>query len=165
MTAEPSVTGDEIALLRRAIRLAGAAREAGRHPFGALVADAGGHVVVERGNSSVPPDGDPTQHAELRAVADAYRLLGADGMSGTTLYTSAEPCAMCTGAAYWTRIDRIVFALSEERLLTLTGDDPENPTMALPCREVLARGQRHVTVVGPLLEEEAAADHLGFWRS
>ena len=163
MTTDPSLTGDDLALLRRAIRIAGEARDAGRHPFGALVADASGRVVVECGNNSVPPDGDPTQHAELRAVAAAFRLLGADGMKGTTLYTSAEPCAMCTGAAYWTRIDRIAYALSEARLLTLTGDDPENPTMALPCRDVLARGQRRVVVVGPLIEEEAAADHVGFW--
>ena len=153
----------EIALLRRAIEVAREARQAGQHPFGALVADAEGRVVVECGNSSGPPDGDPTQHAELRAVAAAHRRLGADGMTGTTLYTSAEPCAMCTGAAYWTRIDRIVYALSEERLLALTGNDPQNPTLSLPCRDVVARGQRAIVVLGPFLEEEAAADHRGFW--
>lgn len=157
------LTEGETALLRRAIQIGHEARVAGRHPFGALVADAGGQIVAERGNNSMPPDGDPTQHAELAVAAAAYRQLGPDGMAGTTLYTSAEPCAMCTGAAYWTGIERIVYALSEERLLVLTGDDPENPTFALPCREVIARGQRAIAVVGPALEDEAAADHEGFW--
>ncbi len=54
--------------------------------------------------------------------------------------------------------------VSEARLRTLTGDHPANPTLALPCREVFARGQRAIVVVGPLLEDEAAAPHLGFWR-
>lgn len=165
MTTDRDLSTAELALLRRALQIAREARQAGRHPFGALVADADGRVVVERGNNSVPPDGDPTQHAELRAVAAAYRGLGAERMRGSTLYTSAEPCAMCTGAAYWTRIDRIVYALSEEHLLTLTGDDPENPTLSLPCREVVARGQRPIAVLGPFLEEEAAAEHRGFWAT
>lgn len=156
-------TERDLALLRRAIQVAHEARSAGRHPFGALVADAQGVVVAERGNNSLPPDGDPTQHAELAAVASAHRTLGAAGMPGTTLVTSAEPCVMCTGAAYWTGIDRIVYALSEERLLTLTGDDPENPTFSLPCRAVIAHGQRTIEVIGPLLEDEAAVDHRGFW--
>lgn len=70
---------------------------------------------------------------------------------------------MCTGAVYWTGIGRIVYALSEHRLLELTGDDPENPTFDLPCREVLSRGQREIEVLGPRLEDEAAAAHAGFW--
>lgn len=80
-----------------------------------------------------------------------------------TLYTSAEPCVMCTGAIYWTGIGRIVYALSESWLLELTGDDPENPTFDLPCREIIARGQRNIEVLGPLLEDEAAAAHEEFW--
>jgi tRNA(Arg) A34 adenosine deaminase TadA len=150
--------------LREAIAVATESRRSGRHPFGAVVVDGGGRLVSSAGNNSLPPDGDPTQHAELRAVASAARLLGADGMRGSTLYTSAEPCAMCSGAVYWTGIDRVVYALSERRLLTLTGDHPENPTFSLPCREVFARGQRSIDVSGPWLEDEAAIDHEGFWH-
>lgn len=150
--------------LRESLRVAQRAREAGTHPFGSLVVSADGRIVAAFGNNSLPPDGDPTQHAELQAVAAAFRVLGADGMAGTTLFTSAEPCAMCAGAAYWCGIDRVVYALSERRLLELTGDHPENPTFSLPCREVFARGQRDVTVIGPLLEDEAAQAHIGFWN-
>ncbi len=80
-----------------------------------------------------------------------------------TLYTSAEPCCMCAGAVYWTGIGRVVYALSEHALLGLTGDHPENPTFSLPCREVFAKGQRKVSVLGPMLEGEAAEPHKGFW--
>jgi tRNA(Arg) A34 adenosine deaminase TadA len=93
----------------------------------------------------------------------AARSLGAEELAAATLYSSAEPCAMCAGAIYWCGIGRVVYALSEHRLLDLTGDHPENPTFALPCREVLTRGQRHVEILGPCLEDEAAAAHFGFW--
>lgn len=161
----PDMISDaDLAFLRQSIRVADDARAAGRHPFGSIVVSAGGRVVASFGNNSLPPEGDPTQHAELQAVAHAFRVLGAEGMAGSTLFTSAEPCAMCAGAAYWTGIDRVVYALSEHRLLELTGDHPENPTFSLPCREVFARGQRPIEVVGPMLEDEAAAAHVGFWN-
>jgi tRNA(Arg) A34 adenosine deaminase TadA len=161
MTDRPTAT--DLDLLRQAIALSADAKERGRHPFAALVATADGQVVVRRGNNSMPPEGDPTQHAELTAAAEAARRLTPAELAGATLYTSAEPCVMCTGAVYWCGIGRVVYALSEARLLALTGDDPENPTFALPCRDVVAHGQRDIEVVGPLLEDEAAAPHVGFW--
>jgi tRNA(Arg) A34 adenosine deaminase TadA len=153
----------DLALLKRAITLAETARADGKHPFAALVADAQGKVIAEAGNNSLPPEGDPTQHAELRAAQMAARVLPPEELAKATLYTSAEPCAMCSGAIYWCGIGRVVYALSEHRLLLLTGDHPENPTFSLPCREVFARGQRKIEVVGPLLEEEAAVAHQDFW--
>ncbi|MGO1739090.1 MAG: nucleoside deaminase [Actinomycetaceae bacterium] len=172
MTDETSraTAGDEYALspedarrLRATIDLSARATAEGRHPFAALVVGARGEILAEALNNSSGPGGDPTQHAELLAVAGAHRRAGADGMRGSTLYTSAEPCAMCAGAAYWTGVARVVYALSEVRLLTLTGSHPENPTLALPCREVFAKGQRDVEVSGPHLEDEAARPHEGFW--
>jgi tRNA(Arg) A34 adenosine deaminase TadA len=158
-----SVSDEDLGHLRESIRVAERSRAEGSHPFGSLVVDVRGRIVSSYGNNSLPPHGDPTQHAEMRAVAAAARLLGPAGMRGSTLFTSAEPCAMCAGAAYWTGIDRVVYALSETRLLSLTGAHEENPTLALPCREVFARGQRTVQVIGPLLEDEAAQAHQGFW--
>lgn len=156
-------TEQDFALLRRTIALSEQSRARGRHPFAALVADEHGNVISEAGNNSMPPEGDPTQHAELVAAAKAARLRTPQQLARATLYTSAEPCCMCAGAVYWTGIGRVVYALSEHALLGLTGDHPENPTFSLPCREVFARGQRAVAVLGPLLEDEAAAAHRGFW--
>ena len=157
------MTSADLELLRRAIGLSQQARAEGKHPFAALVVAPDGTSLAEAGNNSLPPDGDPTQHAELRAAQMAFRAGTPAQLAGATLYTSAEPCAMCAGAIYWCGIGRVVYALSEKRLLALTCDHPENPTLSLPCRDVFARGQRPVEVFGPTLEDEAAAVHAGFW--
>jgi tRNA(Arg) A34 adenosine deaminase TadA len=159
----PTPTSQDLAFLRRAIALAAQARAQGRHPFGSLVVDADGQVIATAINNAVPPAGDPTQHAEMLASACAARKLSPSDLACCTLYTSAEPCAMCAGGIYWTGIGRVVYALAESSLLRLTGAHAENPTLDLPCREVFARGQRPIEVIGPLLEEEAAIVHQRFW--
>ena len=150
--------------LRQCIELSSRVRDSGKHPFAAIVVDAAWQIVAEAGNDSLPPDGDPTRHAELVAAGMAAKILNPEQLAAATLYSSAEPCAMCAGAIYWCGIGRVLYALSEHKLLGLTGDHPENPTFALPCREVFARGQRPVEVAGPYLEEEAAVPHYGFWN-
>lgn len=152
-------------LLQEAIALADRSRANGHHPFAALVADREGNIIAIAENNSLPPAGDPTQHAELAAAAAAARKLPPEALLDCTLYTSAEPCCMCAGAIYWCNIGRVVYALSEHRLLALTGDHPENPTFSLPCREVFLRGQRRIEVHGPLMEDEAAESHRGFWNA
>ena len=164
-TADPNdvPSARDLEFLRRTFQLALEARAKGKHPFGALVVDAQGCVVSEAGNNSLPPEGDPTQHAEVVATAKAARLRAPSELASATLYTSAEPCCMCAGAIYWCNIGRVVYALSEERLLGITGDHAENPTLALTCRRVFASGKHPVKVLGPLIEDEAAGVHRGFW--
>ena len=151
-------------MLQLTIELSEESKARGRHPFAAVVANAEGEIISTAGNNSMPPEGDPTQHAELRAVADAAKKLSPEELERCTLYTSAEPCCMCSGAAYWCGSVRGGYALSEYKLLGLTGDHPENPTFSLPCREVFARGQRRIEVIGPAMEDEAAQPHVGFWK-
>ena len=100
----------DLALLRQTIALSQASKQRGRHPFAALVADRDGNVIAEAGNNSMPPEGDPTQHAELVAVAAAAKRLSPTELEACTLYTSAEPCCMCAGAVYWTGVGRVVYA-------------------------------------------------------
>ena len=152
-----------IDLLYQALRVAQHSRNKGNHPFGALLVDAKGKVLLEAENT-VETERDCTGHAELNLMRRASQTYSRDFLAGCTLYTSTEPCAMCSGAIYWGNVRRVVYALSEARLLEITGDNPANPTMHLPCREVLQRGQYGIEVVGPLLEEEAAKVHDGFWR-
>jgi tRNA(Arg) A34 adenosine deaminase TadA len=156
--------GDDMMQLRRAIGLAARSRASGNHPFGALIVGADGAILAEAINRAVPGKGDATGHAELEAVRAASAAHPPEALRAATLYSSAEPCAMCAGAIYWSGIGRVVYGLSETRLLALTGSHSENPTLALPCREVFARGQRPVEVIGPLIEDEAAAVHAGFWK-
>jgi tRNA(Arg) A34 adenosine deaminase TadA len=154
------VPPDDEAWLRRAIALAHKSRDSGKHPFGALVVDTRGRCVAEGLNAF---DTDCVGHAELNALRTAFAR-EPESLRGATLYSSAEPCAMCAGAIYWSGIARVVYAMSESRLLEFTGAHPANPTLSLPCRDVFARGQRSVEVRGPMLEDEAAHVHEGFWR-
>ncbi len=157
------MTRDTDALLRRAIAIAAAAREHGNHPFGALLADADGRVLLEAENTVVT-ERDITGHAETNLVRRAWRDLTPEALAASTLVTSCEPCAMCAGAIYWAGVGAVAFALGESSLKALTGDDPGNPTLDLPSRTVLAAGQRRITVTGPALEDEARVPHEGFWR-
>jgi tRNA(Arg) A34 adenosine deaminase TadA len=153
---------DDDALLRRAFAVARRAQANGNHPFGALLAGPDGVVLLESENGYLP-DRDMTAHAERLLATRASIAYEPGFLAGCTLYSSAEPCAMCAGAAYWAGIGRVVFGLGERRLKAITGDRAENPTLDLPCRTVFAAGQRGVAVVGPLLEDEAARLHDGVW--
>jgi tRNA(Arg) A34 adenosine deaminase TadA len=150
------------AALRRANAVAERALAAGHHPFGAvLVAPDGDTVLMEQGNV------DGVNHAEAVLARAAAARLDAATLWGCTLVTTVEPCAMCAGTQYWAHIGRLVYGMSERRLLEITGNHAENPTLDLPCREVFARGQKAVQVIGPVaeVEGEIAALHLGFWRA
>ncbi|MFL5300817.1 MAG: nucleoside deaminase [Anaeromyxobacteraceae bacterium] len=159
-TAPPQA--DHAVFLRRSFDVARRAHEHGNHPFGAILVGPDGAVLLESENGYLP-DRDMTAHAERLLATRASRAYGPGFLASCTLYSSAEPCAMCAGATYWAGIGRVVYALSERRLKEVTGAHPENPTLDLPCRTVFAAGQRSVEVVGPLLEDEGAALHAGVW--
>ena len=134
----------------------------GNHPFGAILVDRNRKILIETENGYMP-DHDGTAHAERLAATQACRTLSREVLTTATLYSSAEPCAMCSGAIYWAGIGRVVYGLSEHRLRGVTGNHPENPTLDLPCREVFRTGQRATEVLGPMLEDEAEALHEGVW--
>ena len=154
-------TSDETGL-RLAFAVAAKAHKHGNHPFGCVLVGPQGEVLLEAENGYIP-DRDMTAHAERLLATAASRKYRPAELAACTMFTSAEPCAMCAGAVYWAGIGRVVYALSEARLKRLTGSHPENPTLDLPCRTVFSAGQRKVEVVGPLLEDEAAAQHAGVW--
>jgi tRNA(Arg) A34 adenosine deaminase TadA len=160
--AAPGAAGRDEHFLRRSFDVARRAISHGNHPFGAILVGADGKELLEAENGYMPAH-DGTAHAERLLATDACRTLSREERSKATLYSSAEPCAMCAGAIYWAGIGRVVYGLSEHRLRTITGNHPENPTLDLPCRAVLASGQRPTEVVGPLLEDEAEALHEGVW--
>jgi tRNA(Arg) A34 adenosine deaminase TadA len=165
MTDAPDLSGSERDehFLRRSFDVAGRAVAHGNHPFGAVLVDQNGNVLIEMENGYMPAH-DATAHAERLIATQACTTLSPDVLRHATLYSSAEPCAMCAGAIYWSGIGRLVYGLSEHRLRVLTGNHPENPTLDLPCREVFKRGQRPIEVAGPMLEDEAEALHAGAWH-
>lgn len=153
------------ALLRQAFAIAEHSRQGGDHPFGALLADADGNVLMDQGNGYSAEGGDRTAHAEKLLATRAGKTYDLAILAGCTLYSSAEPCAMCAGAIYWAGIGRVVFGQSEKDLKAMTGDNPENPTLDLPSAVVFAAGQRPTQLVGPLLADEAAALQRDYWAS
>lgn len=153
---------DHQRLLRLAIAESRKARETGVHPFAAILVGPDGDVLMTQHNA-YEPDHDMTGHAERVLMTRASTTLPRDLLAECTIYTSAEPCAMCAGAIYWTGLKRVVYGMSEADLKMVTGNHPENPTLDLPCRTVFAAGQREIEVIGPMLEEEAARVHNGAW--
>lgn len=150
-------------LLLQAVAVAASARERGNHPFGALLADADGRVLLSAENTVVTAS-DATGHAETNLVRLASAEYTATELRKLALYTSTEPCAMCSGAIYWSGIGTVVYALAETDLYQITGDDDQNPTLVLPCRTVFAAGRRPITVEGPFEIAGARDVHAGFWR-
>lgn len=151
--------------LKRCIEISKQAREAGNTPFGALLVDKGGNIIMEQGNIEIT-EKICTGHAETALAAKASHQYSKAFLWDCTLYTTAEPCAMCAGAIYWANIGRVVYGMTERRLLELTGSNEQNPTFDLPCREVFSKGQKPIVVVGPIqtVEEEAAKVHQGYWN-
>ena len=150
-----------LAALQQAQDVARRALATGHHPFGAvLVAPDHQTVLLAQGNI------DSVNHAEAVLAREAARRFTPAELWGCSLVTTVEPCAMCAGTQYWAHIGRVVYGMSEARLLELTGNHAENPTLDLPCREVFARGQKALQVMGPFAEVEPqiAALHRSFWQ-
>ena len=160
----PKRANDET-LLRQAFAVAERSRAQGDHPFGAILADRDGTILMEQGNGFSAEGHDRTAHAEKLLATRAGKAFSLDVLAGATLYSSAEPCAMCAGAIYWAGIGRVVFGQTERGLKAMTGNNPENPTLDLPCAVVFAAGQRPTEVVGPLLEDEATQLQADYWTS
>jgi len=148
--------------LRTAIDIAQAARDHGNHPFGAILVDENNQMLLTAENTVVTGS-DCTGHAETNLMRLASQHFPPEKLATCTLYTSTEPCAMCAGAIHWGNVRRVVFALSEVDLYEMIGPSPEH--LLLPCKEVFARSQRHVEVLGPAseLNAEARAVHEEFW--
>jgi len=159
MTSAP--THDQVIRhLRRANEVAARALRMGHHPFGAiLVGPDHETVLLEQGNVSA------VNHAEAVLARTADMEFTPAYLWDCTLYTTVEPCAMCAGTQYWANIGRLVYGLDERRLLELTGDSAENPTLDVPARYIYAHGQKAIQVIGPVpaVEEEIAELHRGFW--
>ena len=113
---------DDERFLRRAIVLALEGRAQGEAPYGSLLVSAAGEVLAEEHNT-VTSERDITAHPELKLARWAARELPADSAAGTTMYTSCQPCGMCTGAIARSGLGRVVYALSNEQFSTLQPDE------------------------------------------
>ncbi len=124
--------------LHEAIALSKSAMKNGDEPFGSLLVKEG--AVILRAVNSVYTGHDMTNHAELNLVKLAAKHYDTAFLDHCTIYTSTEPCAMCSGAIYWSGIGRMVFACSETRLGEIAGIG-----LNVPSRSIFAnrRARRH----------------------
>ena len=99
---------NDVEAIERCIELAAISARRGNHPFGSLILRDG--ELLAEGENLVVTDMDPTGHAEIVAIRNACRALGVQDLTGTTLYTSAEPCMICSTVIRLLRVKRVVFA-------------------------------------------------------
>ncbi|MEV4315034.1 nucleoside deaminase [Actinocrispum sp. NPDC049592] len=141
------MTSADEALLRRAIEIAAHAVTEGDAPYGSLLAAPDGTILVEAHNT-VQRDNDISAHPELKLARWAARELDKDTAAQTTMYTSCQPCGMCTGGIVRSGLGRVVYALSTDQLVGL------NPGSAWPV----------VPQDGPALFEEARIPIDDYYR-
>lgn len=98
----------------RAIRVAREAETLGEVPVGAVLIDSDGKILAAAGNRTIT-DTDPTAHAEIVAIRTAAIRIGNYRLTGTTMYSTLEPCAMCAGALVNARVSRLVYGAADER--------------------------------------------------
>jgi tRNA(Arg) A34 adenosine deaminase TadA len=157
-----TIDATDLAHLRRCVELAREALTAGNEPFGSLLVDGGGTVLVEERNRVA--DGDETKHPEFAIAAWSATNLTAAGRAASTVFTSGEHCPMCSAAHGWMGLGRIVYAVSSSQLTAWRldwGADPA-PVRPLPIQTIAP----DVPVDGPApeLEDELRQLHLEQWR-
>ncbi len=154
----------DLAMLRRAFALAAQARARGDRPFAAVIAAADGTVLAEGMSTQGAGGGGTLAHSEMNACGAVLAAgIPRATLRAATIYSSGEPCAMCAAAIFYTGVGRVVYGLSAGAILHLRNARPENAGLSLSCRAVLESAAEPVSVVGPLLEEEGALPHQGFW--
>ncbi|GAA2830063.1 nucleoside deaminase [Kitasatospora paracochleata] len=122
------ITADDERFLRRAIALAAHAVTVGDAPYGSLLVGPDGAVLAEAHNT-VRRDMDISAHPELKLARWAARELDPEAAARTTMYTSCQPCGMCTGGIVRSGLGRVVFALSTEQLVELNPESGAWPVV------------------------------------
>ena len=124
--------------MQQALRQAQIAFEEDEVPVGAVVVING--KIIARGYNQVEKLNDPTAHAEIIALTSAFNNLGSKYLPEATIYVTVEPCVMCAGALYWSKVGRVVYGASDEKngyLRVATEVSPFHPKTTI-LRGVLA---------------------------
>jgi len=133
-------------LVREAQGEAALATDRGDAPFGAVLADASGAVLLRAANAQASAN-DPTAHAEITLIRAAARELGLATLDGLVLATNAEPCSMCCSALVKAHVAAIIYGATHEPHI-----DP-----SIAAEEVVSRSRHRVELVGGVLAAECAA--------
>ena len=162
MTA-PGFSERDARYLREAIALSQQGRSRGNRPFGALIVADDGEVLAQAWCDTTE-SGDCTGPAETNAVRRASPEHSRARLAAATLYSSAEPCVMCAGAIFWSAIGRVVYGIDAVALRVFRGERAEQRDAELSCRDVFAASPHPIETIGPVLADEAAVAHQGYWQ-
>ncbi len=152
MDSVTTVSSLDRKFIRKTIQIAARAAMRGNRPFGALLISADGTKLGEGENTQLTTD-QVLAHAEMNLLHEAVQNHERSVLAKSTIYTSAEPCAMCAGAIIWSGVGRLVFGISGKRLHELSDFAPD--MLLASSRAVLSQAGRKIDIVGPFLEEEA----------
>ncbi|KGP73443.1 nucleoside deaminase [Pontibacillus yanchengensis] len=132
--------------MEKAIDNALKSRRAGNEPFGAILVK--GEEVVKVGENKVHSQFDPTYHAEIGLIRDFCSEHNVFDLSDYTLYTSCEPCVMCSGAMVWSNLGKVVYSVSHDQLAEIAGDN-----IMISCKEVFEKSPLRPQVVERVMNE------------
>lgn len=142
--------------MKEAIRIALNARKNGNHAVGAVVVKDG--KIIAAGEQKIITEPDPTGHAEIVAIRKAAKIIGSRHTPGCVLYTTHEPCSMCTSAAIWAKMDGIVYGASLSDMVDYAKKYGNHTyswrTINIPAAEVIKKGSPKLFLVGGFMREE-----------
>jgi tRNA(adenine34) deaminase len=108
-----SMETDDKFFMKHALKEAEKALDAGEVPIGAIIVIQ--NKIIARGYNQVETLNDATAHAEIIALTSAFNFLGSKYLPDATIYVTIEPCAMCCGALYWSKIGRLVYGATDPK--------------------------------------------------
>ncbi|MEZ2896009.1 MULTISPECIES: nucleoside deaminase [Providencia] len=147
----------DIKFMAQALELATSAAKKGNEPFGALLVKDG--QVIMTGENHIHTESDPTYHAELGLIRQFCSEQKVTDLSHYTLYTSCEPCCMCSGAMVWSQLGRMVYSLSHDELAEIAGFN-----IMLGSDEIFAKSPFRPEVTKGILKEQAASIYTQYFR-
>jgi len=142
--------------LKLCLKLAKLSIKKGNHPFGAILVFKN-HIVATSENKVISLN-DITAHAELLLIQQAQKILTKSEIAQSTIYTSTEPCSMCSGAIYWSGLKHVVYGVSNKHLSQIVGGSLE-----ISCKEIFRKGTRNIKVDGYDQYIEFSNIHKNFW--
>lgn len=143
--------GMEAQDLQLAVQVARSGIAAGQTPFGAVIATAGGEVIVEAHNE-VRLSGDITAHAEIVAIRRACQNLGTIDLSGHVIATTCEPCPMCAAAIHWARLDAVIYGATIADAAAAGFNE-----LSVSIHDLYAKGGSGVKIIEGVAHEECRA--------
>lgn len=125
--------------MRKALDEAQKAFDADEIPVGAIVV--ANDQIIARAHNFTEKLNDVTAHAEMQAITSAADFLGGKYLKGCTMYVTLEPCVMCAGALYWSQIDKVVYAASDEKRGASTVGEIYHPKTKIVAGVLEAEGR------------------------